>query len=63
MKESGLRIRIDKVLRKDFLAACRAQDQTGSQVLRAFMRDYVDRVNAAQHDLFQGQLSPKNSDD
>ena len=41
MKDSGLRIRIDKELRKKFLDLCRKQDRPASQVLREFMREYV----------------------
>lgn len=43
MKESGLRIRVEKKLRLEFIALCRKHDLTASQVLRAFMRDYIKR--------------------
>lgn len=43
MKESGLRIRVEKQLRYDFVQTCKKQDLTASQVLRAFMRDYIHR--------------------
>lgn len=43
MKDVGLRIRVQKELREQFLAACRAQDKPAAQVLREFMRDYVRR--------------------
>ncbi|MEO0822215.1 MAG: plasmid-related protein [Pseudomonadota bacterium] len=36
-----MNFQVDDELRQAFLAACRAQDRTGSQVLRDFMRDYV----------------------
>lgn len=41
MKESGLRIRVDPDLRQSFIELCREQDQTASQVIRNFMREYV----------------------
>lgn len=42
-KDVGLRIRVDRELREQFLGACRDQDKPAAQVLREFMRDYVDR--------------------
>jgi hypothetical protein len=42
MKDVGLRIRIQKELREQFLAACKAQDKPAAQVLREFMREYVE---------------------
>lgn len=41
MKDVGLRIRVQKELREQFLAACQAQDKPAAQVLREFMRAYV----------------------
>lgn len=60
MKESGLRIRVETQLREDFLCACKKEDLTAAQVLRAFMRAYVDHQRqGAQPDLFQGVLGSK----
>ena len=42
-KDAGLRIRVERDLRDEFLEACRAQDRPAAQVLREFMRDYVAR--------------------
>lgn len=42
MKDSGFRIRVQRDLREQFLAACKAQDKPAAQVLREFMRDYVE---------------------
>jgi antitoxin component of RelBE/YafQ-DinJ toxin-antitoxin module len=42
MAENGLRIRIDDDLRTEFIQMCRGNDQTAAQVLRAFMRQYVE---------------------
>jgi len=43
MKDVGLRIRVQRELRDQFLRACRAQDRPAAQVLREFMREYVTR--------------------
>ena len=42
MKDAGLRIRVQRELREQFLEACRAQDKPAAQVLREFMRAYVE---------------------
>ena len=42
MKDVGLRIRVQRDLREQFLDACRAQDKPAAQVLREFMREYVE---------------------
>ena len=41
MKDVGLRIRIERELRRAFLEACRQQDRPAAQVIREFMRDFV----------------------
>ena len=42
MKDAGLRIRVQRDLRDRFVHVCQAQDKPASQVLREFMRTYVD---------------------
>ena len=42
MKDSGLRIRVQRGLRDRFLRICRAQDKPAAQVLREYMRTYID---------------------
>lgn len=51
--EAGLRIRVDDALRRDFIVTCKNQDTTAAQVLRAFMRSYVEQYGPA---VLQGQL-------
>ncbi len=52
-KDCGMRIRIQRELRRDFLVACRLQDRPAAQVLREFMREYVDRARqGVQRELF-----------
>lgn len=41
MKDVGLRIRVQRDLREQFLEVCRAQDKPAAQVIREFMRAYV----------------------
>ena len=54
MKECGLRIRVDQELREEFVNACRSQDLTASQVIRHFMRRYIERgVDSAQSNFFK----------
>ena len=42
MKDVGLRIRIDRKLRERFLRACKAEDRPAAQVIREFMREYIE---------------------
>ncbi len=55
MSEIGLRIRVDDDLRLQFLEICRAQDTTAAQLIRGFMRGYVDQygLSAKQRELFE----------
>lgn len=41
MKDVGLRIRVQRQLRDEFLQICHAEDRPAAQVLREFMREYV----------------------
>ena len=42
-KDASMSIRVDAELLKAFVAACKARDITASQVLRAAMRDFLER--------------------
>jgi hypothetical protein len=44
MKDVGLRVRVERDLRDEFLETCRAQDTPAAQVIREFMRSYVARL-------------------
>ncbi len=46
MKDVGLRIRVQRGLREQFLKVCRAQDKPAAQVIRDFMRRYVAEHSA-----------------
>lgn len=54
-KDSGLRIRVQRELRDEFVAVCRAQDKVAAQVLREFMRAYVDRHGEAMPSVSRGR--------
>jgi len=41
MKDAGLRIRVQRDLRDQFIEVCRAQDKPAAQVIREFMRRYI----------------------
>ncbi|KZE31450.1 plasmid-related protein [Burkholderia multivorans] len=54
IKDSGMRIRVEKDLREAFVQACRAQDRHASDVLRDFMRAFTEKQIQGQADLFAG---------
>ena len=59
-KTSALRIRIDPNLHHQFLEVCKAQDRPASQVIRDFMRQYVQMNGGGlQLELFNDSASFK----
>jgi len=53
IKDAGLRLRVERDLREDFVETCRAEGKAAAQVLREYMREYVARNRvAAQRELF-----------
>ena len=54
MKDSGLRIRIERDLRERFLEICRQQDRPAAQVIREFMRQYI-----AEHENPEAERSTR----
>jgi hypothetical protein len=48
MKDAGLRIRVQRELREQFIEVCQAQDKSAAQVLREFMRSYVENSASSQ---------------
>lgn len=53
-QHAGFRIRVDDVLRADFIAACKRKDRRAAQVLRVFMhRNVEEREVAFQVELFR----------
>lgn len=54
MKEAGLRIRLEPELRAAFIQKCRAKGVPAAQVIRTFMREYVqNQLAQEQGDLFE----------
>lgn len=63
MKDVGLRIRIDRDLREQFVRACQADDKPASQVIREFMRDYVRQHNELlRENIYKGHQSENNAE-
>lgn len=58
-KDAGLRIRVERTLRDEFLRVCRAKDQPAAQVLREFMRTYVAGDAAIDRPVSTGKQSRK----
>lgn len=47
MKDAGMRIRVEQDLRDKFVEACQTQHVPAAQVLRQFMRGYVEKTDQA----------------
>jgi len=63
MPETTFTFRVDRELKKAFTEAARAKDRPRSQLLREFMREYVEQ---AEHDAWfraQVEQSLKEADD
>ncbi|MEJ8295868.1 hypothetical protein WKI45_23890 [Delftia tsuruhatensis] len=53
MSEATFTFRVDEVLKNDFATAAKACDRTGAQLLRDFMRSYVQQQEqTAAHDAW-----------
>ena len=53
MSEATFRFRVDKALKNDFASAAKASDRTAAQLLRDFMREFVQQQeDAAGHDAW-----------
>jgi hypothetical protein len=59
-KDSGLRIRVQRDLRDKFLEVCRAQDKPAAQVIREFMRIYVDAHEEAPEKPKEASRRPRS---
>jgi len=62
-KSSNYRIRVEPKLHRMFLDACKAQDKPAAQVIRKFMKDYVNRFQSIQQtDLFVAEQPRLNNE-
>jgi hypothetical protein len=53
-KDSGFHVRVERELRQAFVDTCKSRDEAAGQVLRQFMREYVDQHRrGAQGELFR----------
>lgn len=57
-KTSNYRIRVEPELHQKFLDTCKSEDKPAAQVIREFMRAYVEKSHAEkQTDLFTSESS------
>ena len=57
-KDAGMRIRVERELRDDFVAACQSQGLVAAEVLRHFMRGFADKHRSEQAALFEPSREP-----
>lgn len=50
MSEATFTFRVDDALKTEFSSAAKSLDRTGAQLLRDFMRDFVQKQNDAQYE-------------
>jgi hypothetical protein len=60
MKDAGLRIRIEPELRDAFIRTCHESHTPAAQVLRAFMRDYVNQAQKQSRTLNRASFPHSN---
>lgn len=54
-KDAGMRIRVERELRDEFLKMCREQDRPAAQVIREFIREFMREYIAARRMQRAGQ--------
>lgn len=53
MSEATFTFRVEETLKNEFASAAKARDRTGAQLLRDFMREFVQQQReAAEHDAW-----------
>lgn len=45
-EEASMRVRVSQDLHNQFITTCKVNDQTASQVIRSFMREYVGKYTS-----------------
>lgn len=61
--ETTFTFRVNETLKTDFATAAKARDRTGAQLLRDFMREFVQRQqDMAEHDAWFRQQVQKGID-
>ena len=56
MSDAAFTFRVDEELKKQFMSAAKEREQTGAQLLREFMLDYVQRQHSAADLKFRQQV-------
>jgi len=57
VKNSGLRIRVELELCEKFLEACRSQDRPAAQIIREFMREFIEKNHSKKDKREQNSVS------
>jgi predicted transcriptional regulator len=52
MSEATFTFRVDEALKNDFAHAAKTRDRTAAQLLRDFMREFVQQHESADHDAW-----------
>lgn len=61
IKDAGLRLRVEREIRQEFVEVCRGEGKTAAQVLREYIREYIARNRAAaQRELF-AEIEPRGT--
>ena len=59
--ESGFRIRVKDELRQAFIETCRKKDLSAAQVLRNYMRHYIEQSGTVDNQLGLFEISESNN--
>jgi hypothetical protein len=59
-KDAGMRVRVEIELREAFTQACRAQGSAASDVIRDFMRGFIEKHQRGQKSLFVDEKTRKS---
>lgn len=61
-KDVGMRVRVNRELRDEFLIACQAEDKPAAQVIREFMRAYVESHPLPSQDNTKNESRDEHAD-
>jgi hypothetical protein len=62
MKDVGMRIRVEPELREEFVDICKQKDVPAAQVIRTFMREYIQtNTNGKTHAKSRAEPLAKKS--
>ena len=52
MREATFTFRVDEALKTEFSTAAKAHDRSGAQLLRDFMREFIQQQDTVAHDAW-----------